>query len=322
MSNIHFFPRLNEVLLETCGCKTIDYSFSYIAPGGTECQLKLNAGRPFRLCDAADTWQVRKDGLILEKTLIIEYPDALKGPSGIIPKNARLLPCLLWSCPKLSTAGVIKHSELIEKPRLAAKFYHVFEPGSLDGSIQLKPVLYVGEPSSRLEEGEEFLMNEAGVLLGDIEQDLLVDFTGESMDFPIEEFSEDGGPLWFMHFEEWDDPRDDPFTSSSFVLLINAKHPDCPRKVSGQMQNEALLMEILCEAYFLLYEKVKSFDDDSAWDDMMSDSNLSPDSICSVLHWFSQRGGDDPFNWSTPESRMLSIKRIVDQSFSGGGTDE
>jgi len=321
MSNVHFFPRLSEALLKASACKSSDYSFSYIAPDGSECQLQLSPGKPARLDDAAEIWQIRKDGLILEKTIIVEYPEALKGPKGVIPKKAKLSPCLLWSCPKLSTAGVIKPDEVVEKPRLAARFRHVFESGSIDGSILLKPVLYVGEPASDLEAGEEHLMNEAGVLLGDVEPESLIDFTGETMDFPIEEFSEENGPLWMMQFEDWDDPRDDPFSSSSFVLLLNAKHPDCPRKVNGQTVNEALLLEILCEAYFLLYEKVKCFHDDSAWDDMMSDSNLTPDSICSVLYWFSQRG-DDPFNWSSPESRMLSIKKIVDQSFSAGGVDE
>lgn len=321
MSNIHFFPRLNEALLKKSACKTLEYSFGYIAPDGSECQLQLDQGKPARLNDIAEIWQVRKDGLILEKTLIIEYPEALKGSEGIIPKNAKLLFCLLWSCPKLSTAGVILPDEIVEKPRLAAKFRHEFKPGSIDGAIRLKPALYVGEPALELEAGEEHLINEAGVLLGDVEPEFLVDFTGESMDFPIEEFGEEGGPLWLMQFEDWDDPRDDPFTSSSFALLLNTKHPDCPRKVNGQTVNEALLLEILCEAYFLLYEKVKCFHDDSAWDDMVSDSNLTPDSICSVLYWFSQRG-DDPFNWSTPESRMLSIKKIVDQSFSEDGIDE
>lgn len=321
MSNIHFFPRLNDALLEESACKSSDYLFSYIAPDGSECKLQLSSGKPARLNDVAEIWQVRNDGLIIEKTIIIEYPEVLKGPNGIIPKRAKLLPCLLWSCPKLSTAGVIKPDEIVEKPRIAAKFRYVFEPGSIDGSILLKPVLYVGEPASDLEIGEGHLMNEAGVLLGDVEPGSLIDFTGETMDFPIEEFNEENGPLWMMQFEDWDDPRDDPFTSSSFVLLLNMKHPDCPRKVNGRTANEALLLEILCEAYFLLFEKVKSFHDSSAWDDMMSDSNLTPDSICSVLHWFSQRG-DEQFNWSSPESRMLSIKKIVDQSFSGGEVDE
>lgn len=321
MSNVHFFPRLNESLLDKSAYKASEYSFGYTAPDGLECQLQLCSGKSGRLIDAADVWQPRKDGLIIEKTVIIEYPEELKGPKGVIPIGAKLLPCLLWSCPRLSTAGVLKPDEIVEKPRLAAKFHHVFEPGSIDGSIQLKPVLYVGEPALELQVGEEYLMNEPGVLLGDLEAESLIDFTGETMDFPIEEFSEEGGPLWMIQFEDWDDPREDPFTSSSFALLLNAKHPDCPRKVNGQMVNEPLLLEILCEAYFLLYEKVRCFHDDSVWDDMISDSNLTPDSICSVLFWFSQRG-DDLFNWSTPESRMLSIKKIVDQSFSGGGVDE
>lgn len=40
-----------------------------------------------------------------------------------------------------------------------------------------------------------------------------------------------------------------------------------------------------------------------------------------MLHWFSQRG-EEPFDWSTPEGRMLSIKKIVDQSFMEDAGDE
>lgn len=321
MSNIHFFPRLTEELVKKSGYKSSEYEFSYASPAGDESRLTLSKGKIRTASDPADVWQLKKDGLVLEKTVIIEYPKELKGPNGVAPAGARVLPCILWSNQRLTSAGVITPDEMMEFPRLACKFKHKFEPGSLSGDLTLELVLYVCSSAPSLEQGEDILMNEPGALLGPLEKPVIIDFDGDSMDFPIEEFEEPEGPLWCMQFEPWSDPRENLFSAASFVLLLNAKHPDCPKIVGGKVSNQALLQEILCEAYFLLFEKVRDFHDDSAWEDMISDSDLAPDSICSMLHWFSQRG-EEPFDWSTPEGRMLSIKRIIDQSFAEGAEDE
>ena len=321
MSNIHFFPRLTEELVEKSGCRTTEYELSYLSPSGDECHLELPKGRVCVVTDPADIWQIRKDGLVLEKTVIIEYPQELKGPNGVAPACARILPCILWTNHRLSSAGVITPSEAMESPRLACKFKQVFEPGTLSGDLTLELALYVSSPADVLGPGEELLMNKPGVLLGFLEEPIVMDFDGSTMDFPVEEFEDPNGPLWQMQFEPWSDPREDLFSNASFTLLLNAKHPDCPKNMGGQATNKTLLCEILCEAYFLVFEKVREFHDDSAWEDMISDTGLTPDSICSTLHWFSQRG-EEPFDWSTPEGRMQSIKKIVDQSFAGGQNDE
>ena len=321
MGNVHFFPRLTEELVEKSGYKASEYELSYVSPTGDESRITLSKGRVRTASDPAEVWRLRKDGLVLEKTVIVEYPEELKGPNGVVPAGARILPCILWSNQRLTSAGVITPDELRESSRLACRFKHKFEPGSLAGDLTLEMVLYVCAPAPSLEPEEDILMNEPGVLLGSLERPVTIDFDGASMDFPIEEFEDLAGPLWRMQFEPWYDPREDLFSAASFVLLLNAKHPDCPKIVGGKVSNQALLQEILCEAYFLIFERVRGFHDDSAWDDMISDSNLAPESICSILHWFSQRG-EEPFDWSTPEGRMLSIKKIVDQSFVEDAGDE
>lgn len=321
MSNVHFFPRLTEELVEKSGYRTTEYELSYMSPSGDDSHLALSKGRVRTASDPVDVWQLRKDGLTIEKTVIIEYPKELKGPFGVAPVGARILPCILWTNQRLSLAGVVTPVETMESPRLACTFKHVFEPGSLSGDLTLELALYVCSAAAELEPGEEFLMNEPGVLLGFLEKPVVIDFDGSSMDFPIEEFEDPDGPLWRMQFEPWSDPREDLFSSASLALLLNVRHPDCPKIISGKVNNQALLQEILCEAYFLIFEKVRDFQDDSAWGDMISDTDLVPDSICSTLHWFSQRG-EDPFDWTTPEGRMLSIKRIVDQSFAKDAHDE
>ncbi len=313
MGGFHFYPRLTKDLVERAGYRASEYSFSYMSPEGEALPLSVGGGRVATVSDPLDAWSLKSDGIVLRKEIIFDYPDVLMGPEAVAPKGAQVLPCLLWSIKKLSLAGVIPPDIVQSGCSLACVFQHEFAPGALAGDLTLDLVLYLAKAADTLECGEELLMNEAGVMLGNIEDPFVIDIEGGVIDFPIEEFEEDGGPLWRMQFEPWDDPREDLFSESSFTLLLNSKHPECPKLDKGRIVNQTLLQEIMAEAYYLIFEKVR--EDEDAWDDLKSDSNLSPDSICSVLHWFTERDGDEQFDWTTAESRLASIKRIVDLSF-------
>ena len=62
MSNVHFFPRLTEELVERSGYKASEYELSYVSPTGDESRLTLSKGRVRTASDPADVWQLRKDG--------------------------------------------------------------------------------------------------------------------------------------------------------------------------------------------------------------------------------------------------------------------
>lgn len=321
MESIFFYPRLTDELLREAGCLVSEYSFSYYLPSEGAKSLTLKKGRIGSLVDPTEMWRLRDDGVILRKTLTIEYPERLKGPDGIVPQAACLLPCILWASHKMSTAGVILPTSIAESPAMTCFFEHKFEPGSLIGDIELDLVLYLADKAECLAPGEEHLMNNPGVILGSVEDILLVDFDGNITDFPMEDVEDPGGPLWRVRFEAWEDPREDAFSTENFTLLINQAHPGYREIAPGGKVNMHLLQEILSEALFLLFEKVRDFDDESAWGDTMSGTDLDPGSICAVLYWFSQKG-EEAFDWSTPEGRMLSIKRIVGQSYAANEEGE
>lgn len=321
MSNIHFYPRLTDSLIDKSGYRSREYIFTYrMAPDAQEIQLTLGKGKVSTLTDPNQTWNLGEDGLRLNKVVTFDYPTVLKGPNGVAPARASVLPCILWTNKKLDLTGVIRPSVDSKEPSLTCTFNHEFEAGAIAGDLQLDMILYLAESADALDEGEEILMNETGVNLGRLEEPLFIDIDGDVTNFPIEEFGEPDGPLWRMQFEPWEDPRDDLFSEASFTLLLNNKHPDCPKIANGAISNETLLREIIAQAYFLIYEKVREYE--GAWEDMQKNSNLVPDSICSVLHWFSERDADKPFDWGTPEGRLLSIKRIVDLSFEVDDTNE
>lgn len=319
MSNIHFYPRLTKELVERAGYKTTGYSFSYIDSEGEETNLSIGKGKVASISDPLDTWSLREDGIILKNKILFEYPEALKGPDGVAPAGARLLPCILWANKGLDLAGAIRPVVRSESPSLSCDFKCPFKPGTLAGDLTLDLVLYLADSAKTIEPGEQILINEPGVTLGSIEAPLTIDLDGSYLEFPIEEFEEIDGPLWRMQFEPWDDPHEDLFSEASFTLLLNVKHPDCPKIIKGVVSNQTLLQEILAEAYFLIFEKVR--EDEDAWNDMKTDTGLAPDSICSTLHWFSQRS-DELFDWTSPEGRMLSIKRIIDLSFKASDEDD
>ncbi|GEM_PF-863251 len=317
-----FYPRITDELVDKAGIAISDYKFAYRGPDGCISDLDIVGRRSITLVDPKELWQMKADGVILHAQVTIAYPDCLVGPDGIAPHGAELQPCILWSNRATSIAGAIKPCEILYGHVVEYRFSHVFAAGEITGDLTLTPILYLMSSAERVPEDESMLINETGVNLGEIGLPFDVDFDGTSMEFPIEEYEDEDGPLWKMLFEPWEDPKEDLFSEASFTLLLNTKHPDCPKINGATVSNQPLLQEIMAEAYFLIFEKVREFDDGLAWHDMISNTDLMADSICSVLHWFSERNGDEPFDWSTPESRMACIKRIVDLSFASGDDDE
>lgn len=320
--NYNFYPRITSELVEKAGIVVSDYEFAYLGPDGANCDLSVSGNRVATLSDPLELWQMKADGVILYARVYIEYPECLFGPDGIVPSGADFQPCILWTNKATSVAGAIRPSETSRDRGVEYRFVHVFSAGEITGDLDLNMILYLARAADRVDDNEAMLINETGVNLGEIGRTFTVDFDGDSMEFPIEEYEDDDGPLWKIVFEAWEDPREDLFSEASFTLLLNTKHPDCPKISGASVSNQPLLQEIMAEAYFLIFEKVREFEDGAAWRDMITNTDLAADSICSVLHWFSQRNGDEPFDWATPEARMACIKRIVDLSFSSGDDDE
>lgn len=316
MTEFVFYPKLSKTMAENAHITVEHFLLDYY--NDQNCSVSLGSVEPGTrnyVSDTYDVWKPELDGLIVKTQVAISYPHLLKGPDGIIAKTALLSPCILWASKRMSTAGVIlpAKQERIEGRHIYG-FSHSFAPGELVGDLSLRVEFYVKQPAFELSENESMLADEMGMLLGSPVDETVLEFDDKNMDFPIGEFSEPGGPLWKIELGEWEDPRIDRFSEENIQLLLNIAHPDCPKNTDHGFSNATVLAEILAEAYFLVFEKVRRFHED-AWGDIMhKSSNIEPGSICQVLLWISETSSK-AFKWDTPDGMMFSIKEVVDKGF-------
>lgn len=320
-ASIPFFKQLTPEMVESSSFK-ITKKYLYTPPEGGERDLGDPApkGRSF----GDDYWEVVSDGLVVRARASVAYMKVFLGPDGVAPAGADLDVAIRWRSKKTTSAGISPSAYRTAGPSGTTFDFEVaFHPGTLAGDLEIEPVLYIKSPSPEVAEGEERLMNEAGAILGPLEEATCISFDGTDGRFPIVEASDPSAPLWWVEYSEWGDPRSDAFSDENVRLVLNTARKDCPKMGMAGIKGQEVLREIVASAYYLIFEKVRehSEQDPQVWDDLVNGENLEPGSICSALYELTQAIGES-FDWGVPEKRMRSIKAAVDASFEEGGEDE
>ena len=288
MNNITFYPMLTGEMIEASGVTVSMYDFLY-EYGELVCELQQQGKNTIKLTDPLELWKVESEGLIIHKIVRIAYPEVLKGVHGVVCKEADLGICIIWTNRKLSQTGVVLpiSDENTENGRKCS-FEHRFEKRTISGDLELKLVLYVKKKAERVQLGEESLINEEGVTVGELET-IILDFSTIYMEFPIEEVKSDKEPLWWVDISEWDNPKEsDLFTRDSFCLYLNTYYSSCPvpslSVENKTIKNFDLLIDILSQTYLLLFLHLTEEQRHAT----VHDLNLCPNSVCSILHQFIQ----------------------------------
>lgn len=286
MNTITFYPTLTDEMIEASGITILPYSFSY-EYGESVFELQQKGNSAIKLVDPLEIWKVESEGLNFAKTIKIAYPDILKGPKGVACEEAELGICILWTNRKLTQKGVILPVS-DENTLLGRKvcFEYRFDSRKLSGDLELKTVLYIKKHAETVQPSEIGLINEEGVTVGELETTVL-DFSTLYMEFPIEEVRSAEDPLWWVEIGEWEDPIElDLFSKESFCLYLNTYYSSCPApSLSAEnktIKNFDLLIDILAQTYLMLFLHL-SEDQRRA---TVQDINLTPNSICSILHQF------------------------------------
>lgn len=309
MEQLLFYPVMTPELSEKSGISVEKYKFTYTYEHKNY-ELEQRGMENLSLTDPLGIWDIETEGLSIDKTIRITYPERLKGRDGIVASGAELGVCIIWTNKKLTQTGIILPEEesATENDR-KYKFRYSFDPGRISGDLELSVSVFVCEKSENLLPGEEHLINEKGVFVGELEH-VKLNFENNYMDFPIEECCSDKEPLWWIEFSEWEDPKSiDRFTKDSFCLYLNTYYEGCPKpSLSGSgksMRNFDLLIDILSQTYLMIFQRLS--DDDL--DDTRKNINLAPDSICSVLNWFIENcEGCMGLDWTSPERLLKSLQ--------------
>ncbi len=305
MQNIYFYPKLTGELLENCGCDAPKYKFTY-SYQNQEFGLLQKGTSTIRISDPREIWKIESEGLTLERTIKIAYPHLLQGHEGIACADAEIGICIIWTNKTLTQTGCILPEADITTPQgRMCKFSHMFGPGEMIGDLELTVSMYIKKPADKILSGEESLMNEEGVSIGEIDS-VVLDFNSMYMDFPIEEFKSDKEPLWWVEFSQWEDPKaSDGFTKDNICLYLNPYYPACPM-TDGNIKNIDLLIDILATTYFMIFRRLS--DDDLRA--TQQDLGLQPNSICSILHQFLE-DCEEPLHFESPEKLLKSLQKEI-----------
>lgn len=303
MENLRFYPCLTEELIDKAGCVSEKYRFFYY-PNDMESALMQKGSSVVKLSDPLDMWKLKEDGITIKKSVSIAYPDFLYGPEGIACKEAEIGICIIWTNNRLTQTGhILPKSDISNAAGRTCYFEYTFHPGDIDGDLELSLCMYIKKAATSVTEDEEILMNEEGVSIGEIDS-IVVDFDSIYMEFPIEEYSSEKEPLWWIEFSQWEDPKTiEKFTKDNICLYLNPYYSACPM-TDGTIKNIDLLVDILATSYLMMFQRLSE-------EDLTATRNnigLEANSICSILHQFISECNATDLRFESPEVLLKSLQ--------------
>ena len=303
MENLSFYPCLTEELIDKSGCNSEKYRFFYYT-NETESALNQKGTSVVKVSDPLDMWKLEEDGITIKKKVSIAYPIFLHGPNGIACKDAEIGICIIWTNNRLTQTGyILPNSDISNDAGRTCYFEQTFKPGEIAGDLELSLCMYIKKAATTVDTGEEILMNEEGVSIGEIDR-IVVDFDSIYMEFPIEEYSSEKEPLWWIEFSQWEDPKTiEKFTKDNICLYLNPYYSACPM-TDGTIRNIDMLIDILATAYLMMFQRLSE-------DDLTATRNnigLEANSICSILHQFISECNDMDLRFESQELLLKSLQ--------------
>jgi len=312
MESMFFYPKLTQELFENSGFLCGDYIFDYIIENASF-NLRISGNNPIKLNDPLETWKVETCGLHIIRNIKIENPERLYGQKGIACSNAKIGACIIWTNRYLNQMGyILPIADYFENSSRILRFDFQFEPGEIKGDLVFETILYIKKHAEVILDGENALINEEGVTIGDIDT-LTIDLGNDSMDFPILEVHDILKPLWWIEFEQWEDPTVDAFSKDNIRLYLNTAYGVCP-KTGAIIENIEILTEIVTVAYVLLFMAIRDYP--GVHERTLTNNDLGVGSICKMLFYF-HSNCTVPLRFDSPDHLHRSISKNISMRFRG-----
>ena len=313
MASLKFYPTLTDEWRNDAGINVEKYIFSYLY-GGEECGLKQKGSSSIKLSDPLEIWKVEDEGLSFRKKLTIAYPQLLYGAAGIACQNAEIGICIIWTNNQLTLTGCILPEKDITTPTgRICEFSYSFGPGQITGDLELSVCLYIKKKADSVLPGEENLMNEEGVSIGELER-VVIDFTSAYMEFPIEEYASENEPLWWVEFSQWEDPKTiELFSKENICIYLNPNYSACPM-TDGNIQNLDLLVDILSTTYLMMFNRLSEYDLKATIENI----GLERNTICSILHQFIESCNATELRFESSEKLLKSLQINIRKKLTEG----
>ena len=312
-NSITFYPTLTDELKDQASVNVKPFALSY-KNDGIYSPLVTKGGGKKRVEDPKQIWKAETHGLRVCLSVMIERSDYLYGPKGIICKDAEYGLCLIWKNNALSQMGYImprRRGGDIER----YDFDHLFKPGEIKDDLTFELIIYVKNAAKTVRKGEEALMNEEGVVVGDLGVTEFA-FSDDSMSFPIMEIEDGSIPLWWLELSDWSDPKTDSFDMNHVCLYINTAHRGYQSSGLSSFEGD-MLVEIITCCYLMLFQEVESR---GCLNDVLQKIDLEAGSIGKVLYYFA-KGCDPKLRTESPVAMHDSIHINVEKLLKGGEQD-
>ena len=258
-NKIIFYPTLdvNSKVLDEI-CPQTSYVFSFESKNGIQ-QLHSSVEQNTIKLDIGDTyWNFDDFNLVLAVSVKLKHLNKLFGKFGIAPSNSLVGVFLEWYSSQSKIRGLIKSQTPITKNDEEKEFLFTceFPKKRILGSININISFFLKESDKNVDIEEKFLNNKENVLLGLIDEKILL-LNGVGSLFPVRiESLPDEERLWKVSIN-----YDDPYTtllSDGMVLVLNSNHkqfsfinPESPNYC------DKLANEIVCESIAILLFKLK-----------------------------------------------------------------
>lgn len=305
-----FYPTLNDELIEAAGISLSAYEFGYSIED-KEIRL-LGKGKSVVKFDD-ETWKAERDGLRIRRSIVIEYPEALFGRTGIVCEEAELGICIIWVNRTLRQMGtILPNNEYKSGASKVYEFDYTFAPGTIKGDLSLEMQLYIKKSAVNVLPDEKSLMNDEGVTVGILDE-INLDFGNIYMEFPIAEVNNKKLPMWWLEMSDWSEPQKDLFDEDNLCIYLNTAYESCP-KMGETIKNMDVLIDIITTSYVMLFKRVEECGCLSA---TVNDVNLEVGSISKMLYYFKGSCKND-IDFSSEERMHKSIWMNVAEMIRGG----
>lgn len=263
-----------------------------------------------KISDPRCSWYPATHDLILNKTCRIASGYSLFGDNGIASESAVIGVALRWISSESDERGVIPFGQ-IGRADSAVEFeiHHLFERGTLKGSLKLQTILYLQNPGTPKEQ-ELYFAQQSGTVLGVLEQEEYY-IDGNGSVFPIAVINAPGKGLWTVFYNDTADPMQDKFRSENVEIQLNKAHPNYDQlKIEASMIESPLFVEVLSSALMVIVESVKEAAGEE-WENILEGTGFESGSIAEAVYYFITR-----LQWdvSSPSRLSASIKEFFEKS--------
>lgn len=314
-NSITFYPTLTDKMRDQASINVKPFVLSY-KNEGVYFPLTMKGKGRIRVEDPRQIWKAETHGLRVCFSVTIERSDYLYGPKGIICKDAEYGLCLTWKNNALSQMGYIMPKQRGSDSLERYDFDHLFKPGEIKGDLTFELIIYVKSAAEIIRKGEEALMNEEGVVIGDLGVTELT-FSDDSMAFPIMEVENSTRPLWWLELSDWSDPKTDSFDMNHVCLYINTARPGYQSSGLSTFDG-GMLVEIVTTCYLMLFQEVESRG--CLNEVLQGGTDVEAGSIGRVLFYFA-KGCDPKLRTESPVAMHDSIHANVEKLLKGDEQD-